>query len=228
MSETDQFLLELPEDDVPSLENFIVGENAHVVAVLRDIAQNRGPQFVYLYGPEGAGVTHLLRAVVPDAGRRAPAYRSDRRIYAVDDIDRLDDEDLSQLTSLMNDVARDPQAHLLCGGRLAPARLSLGADVKSRLLSGLTLAVAPLGAADRARVLSRQAALRGIALSADILQWMTAHLSNDMRTLTRVLNMIDYLSLKDRRQVTLPLVRQAAEAIERDALIESRARGRRF
>ena len=71
MQEPDQYLLDLPElqeRDLPTLDNFVVGANAEVVAVLREMAQGSGPKFLYLYGPQGCGLTHLLKAVNPGNG----------------------------------------------------------------------------------------------------------------------------------------------------------------
>ena len=72
--EPDQYLLDLQERDKPTLDNFVVGANGEAVSVLREVAAGCGPTFVYLYGPKGAGLTHLLRSLVPEEGFRVPMF----------------------------------------------------------------------------------------------------------------------------------------------------------
>ena len=88
--EPDQYLLDLQERDKPTLDNFVVGANGEAVSVLREVAAGCGPTFVYLYGPKGAGLTHLLRSLVPEEGFRVPMFDPKVPLYVVDDVDELD------------------------------------------------------------------------------------------------------------------------------------------
>lgn len=88
--EPDQYLLDLQERDKPTLDNFVVGANGEAVSVLREVAAGCGPTFVYLYGPKGAGLTHLLRSLVPEEGFRVPLFDPKVPLYVVDDVDELD------------------------------------------------------------------------------------------------------------------------------------------
>ena len=65
MHDSEQYLLAMPAEDTPTLDNFVVGANGQAVMVLREVARGAGPKFVYLYGPKGAGLTHLLTALRP-------------------------------------------------------------------------------------------------------------------------------------------------------------------
>ena len=68
-----QLALELASPPVPTLDNFVAGENAEVVAALRALARGEGDErFVYLWGGAGSGRTHLLHAVLREwrAARR--------------------------------------------------------------------------------------------------------------------------------------------------------------
>ena len=86
------------------------------------------------------------------------------------------------------------------------------AGVINRLLGGLCYAVEPLNEEDRIRELARQAALRGILLTPDIGQWISAHLPRDMRSLTRVMDVANQIALHAQRKVTLQVIREAARA----------------
>lgn len=71
----DQYLLDLPElqgRDRPTFENFVVGSNSEAAAALARMAADEGPKFLYLYGPRGAGLSHLLEAYLP--GTAAALY----------------------------------------------------------------------------------------------------------------------------------------------------------
>ena len=69
---------------------------------------------------------------------RVPEYDEQTLFYTVDNVERLDDEDLERLFFLMNDVRSHPQAHIVCAGTIRPADLNIREDVKTRLMWGLT------------------------------------------------------------------------------------------
>lgn len=219
MQESDQYLLDLPElqgRDLPTLDNFVVGRNAEALSVLKEMKVGRGPKFLYLHGPRGAGLTHLLSALGSgeDAGRqRVPIFDESVPLYTVDDVQDLDPGYARQLLHLQNAVYAHKDARLVCAGRLPAAQLPLPEAVRSRLAWGLSYAVHPLDETERFEELARLAALRGIRITPDIRHWMMLHLPRDMRTLTRVLDVANQLGLKGNRRVTLALVREAAEAL---------------
>lgn len=219
----DQYLLDLPElqeRDRPTFENYIPGENTEVAAMLSSMAAGFGPKFVYLHGPRGAGLSHLLEAYLPgtaDAPHPVPIYSPEVKRYAVDDVDQLDEGFARQLLQLQNAVYTDPEARLVCAGHLPPKELRLPAGVINRLLGGLCYAVTPLGEEDRFRELSRQAALRGILLTPDIEQWMSMHLPRDMRSLTRIMDVANQIALHAKRKVTLQVIREAAAMVAAEA-----------
>lgn len=220
MQEPDQYLLDLPElqeRDLPTLDNFVVGANAEVVAVLREMAQGSGPKFLYLYGPQGCGLTHLLKAVNPGNGTsqfRVPVFKAGTPLYTVDDVHDLDLGYARQLFALQNAVYADPAAKLICAGRTAPQKLKLAEAIRSRLAWGLSYAVKPLDEEERFQVLARLASLRGIRMTPDIERWMTTHLPRDMRTLTRVLDLANQLGLRGKRRVSLAVIREAADVLD--------------
>ena len=214
MNEPDQYLLDLQEREQPSLDNFVVGANAEAVGVLREVAAGCGPMFVYLHGPKGSGLTHLLRSLVPEEKLRVPAFEPNRLLYTVDDVDELDPGWCLQLLALQNAVRRTPGARLVCAGSLPAQQLSLPEVVKSRLAWGLCYAIKPLEDREQLAELKRQALSRGIEMTEDMLHWIALNLPRDMRTLTCVLDEADRLGLQKQRRVTLPLLREAVIAIE--------------
>lgn len=154
--EPDQYLLDLQERDKPTLDNFVVGANGEAVSVLREVAAGFGPTFVYLYGPKGAGLTHLLRSLVPEEGFRVPMFDPKVPLYVVDDVDELDPGWALQLLALQNAVRGTPGMHLVCAGRVPAAQLPLPEVVRSRLAWGLCYAIRPLDDEERLAVFPTQ------------------------------------------------------------------------
>lgn len=219
MQEPDQYLLDLPElqeRERPSLENFVVGDNAEAVAALRDMREGRGPKFLYLHGPVGAGLSHLLQSVDPAGGSDGlpvPFFSSDRKLYTVDDVEQLDEGFARQLFALQNAVYGDADARLVCAGHLPAAQLPLPEGVRSRLAWGLSYAVKPLSEEAAFEVLGRAAAMRGIELTPAMSAWMRTHLPRNMRALTRVFDLANQIALRTKRKVSLALIREAARVL---------------
>lgn len=207
--EPDQYLLDFQKREPPSFDNFVVGVNGEAVSVLRSVASGGGPTFLYIHGPKGTGLTHLLRSLVPHQKFRVPLFDPNVKIYVVDDVDELDPGWTLQLLTLQNAVRSASGVHLVCAGRVPPAQLPLPEVVRSRLAWGLCYAIHPLDDEERLKEVERQAEARGIDLTPDILQWMGQYLPRDMRTLICVLDESDRLALTKQRKVTLPLVREA-------------------
>lgn len=218
MNDSDQFLLDFQDRELPSLDNFIVGSNTEVVGILRELQLGMGPTFVYIHGPKGAGVTHLLKSLVPEQALKVPLLDSAVKLYTVDDVDDLDPGWCRQLLALQNSVRNTPGAHLVCGGKLPARDLNLPDVVKSRLAWGLSYAITPLSEEARMEELARQAQLRGFEMASEMQHWLAVSVARDMRTLTRVLEEVDHLGLVKKRKVTLPILREAVAILaERSA-----------
>lgn len=218
MNDSDQFLLDFQDRELPSFDNFIVGSNTEVVGILRELQLGMGPTFVYIHGPKGAGVTHLLKSLVPEQALKVPLLDSAVKLYTVDDVDDLDPGWCRQLLALQNSVRNTPGAHLVCGGKLPARDLNLPDVVKSRLAWGLSYAITPLSEEARMEELARQAQLRGFEMTSEMQHWLAVSVARDMRTLTRVLEEVDHLGLVKKRKVTLPILREAVAILaERSA-----------
>lgn len=126
MHDSEQYLLAMPAEDTPTLDNFVVGANGQAVMVLREVARGAGPKFVYLHGPKGAGLTHLLTALRPPSRFRVEPFDPAVKLYTVDDIDELDLGFSRQLRNLQNEVMRVPDARLVCAGRCPITRSPWG------------------------------------------------------------------------------------------------------
>jgi DnaA family protein len=200
-----QLALGLLTPPAQTLDNFVPGRNGEALALAREVAAGRGPQFVYFWGPPGSGRTHLLVAV---AAARAEAIGSGGApLHTADDVHVLDETGQARLFLLMDQVRADPAARLVAAGDLPPARLSLRDDVRSRLAWGLALALQPLSEEEKAGALSAQLAARGVRAAAELIPTMLSRLPRDMRTLSATLEALDSYALQQGRALTVPLLR---------------------
>ena len=202
-----QLVLDLLQPAQPTLDNFVPGRNGEALASVRAAAQGQGPQFIYLWGAEGCGRTHLLRALHPST-HGVPAFSSSQPLYTVDDVHALDALGQAQLFALINDLRGAPHTRLVVAGNAPPNQLPLREDLRTRLAWGLVYALHPLNDAEKATALAQQAKARGMPLAADTLDWLLAHLPRDMRTLAAALDALDTYALAHKRSVTVPLARQ--------------------
>ena len=171
-----------------------------------------GERFVFLWGPGGSGKSHLLRAF------SEAAAAAKREAAVADDVARLGEAEQIALFDLCNRL-RASKGALVASGAAPPAQLPLRADLRSRLASGIVLQLHPLNDADKAAALSAHAAERGIALDRELIAYLLSHFDRDMGTQLALLDALDRYSLQRKRQVTLPLLREALRS-----LAESEAR----
>lgn len=206
-----QLTLDLVNPPQPSLDNFVVGRNAEIIAALRAVAAGGGERFIYLWGEDGSGRTHLLQALGLGANARLPAFDPHRRLYLLDDIEGCTDPDQQRLFVLLNEVRSTDAARFIGAGNAAPMHLPLRDDVRTRLAWGLVYQVHALSDVEKAQALTAHAATRGLALQADVIDYLLAHMPRDMRTLVAIVDALDEYALSAKRSVTVPLARQWAQ-----------------
>ena len=200
-----QLALGLLSPPAQTLDNFVAGRNAEALALARELATGRGPQFVYFWGPPGSGRTHLLVALA--GASTQPRWPDPGSLHTADDVQQLDDAGQARLFLLMNQVRADPAARLVATGDRPPAHLPLREDVRSRLAWGLALALHPLSEQEKAAALRDQLLARGVRAAPDLIPAMLSRLPRDMRTLAAVLDALDGYALQQGRPLTVPLLR---------------------
>lgn len=217
-----QLVLDIARPPEPTLDNFVAGQNVELLAQLRELLQ-AGPRerFVYVWGPQGAGRSHLLRAFA--AARAGAVYLPQSRhaelgqglsegdAVAVDDVELLDETAQIGLFNLYNRL-REEDGMLLAAGSCAPAQLKLRPDVVTRLGWGLVYQVHPLSDTEKASALRGHAAARGFALADEVANYLLRHWRRDLPSLMAVLDALDAYSLETKRPITVPMVRELMQA----------------
>jgi DnaA family protein len=195
-----QLALKISPPPQPTLDNFVAGANAELLAQLRDFASGALPDNIfYIWGEKGSGKSHLMRAC---AG-----------LHAVDDVDKLDEASQIALFNAINE-ARQSGGKVLAAGNAPPPLLPLREDLKSRLAWGLVYHLKPLTDEERATYLRAEAGRRGMRVPDDVVGYLLTHVRRDLPTLLAILDELDRMSLELKRPVTLPLVREALKEME--------------
>ena len=215
----EQFVLDLATPEPPSFDNFVVGSNGEAVAAVRSIAAGamREPG-VLLWGPEGAGKSHLLSACARSASFGTVIHCDSPQdvptpnvgastLLIVDDIDRAGATEQGRIFTWINALAAN-DGRWLASACAPPARLGLREDLRTRVALGLVFEVAVPGDAERAQALEAYAHDRGFRLSRDVIEYVLAHARRDMPSLVRLLAALDRHSLATQRSITVPLVRE--------------------
>ncbi len=223
-----QLTLDIRPEQHPTLENFIAGANAELVARLRALAQPKAYDAVYLWGPPGSGRTHLLRAALAAAeaaGRRVVLVAGEEAgaelpcppggLLIVDDVDRLDDTAQVALFRAFNS-ARLAGLALLLSGPAAPLELKLREDLRTRIGQALVYQVKPLSDEEKAATLQSQASQRGLRVEGEVFGYMLRHTARDLPSLMAVLDALDRASLERKRPVTVPLLKEMLNKFNRD------------
>ena len=202
-------------------DNFIVGANGAALQALRALAPAAPP--VYLWGPAGSGKTHLLEAAAQawcEDGGRVGAFGPDialpwthderRTLVVLDDCHAYDHARQHAAFTLFVEAAASATP-IIAAGNVPPVDLRLRDDLRSRLGWGLVYALVPPVEADVRAALGRESARRGIALSAEVLDYLLVHFERDLTHLMALLDRLDGYALAAQRTVTVPLLRRMLE-----------------
>ncbi len=124
-----------------------------------------------------------------------------------DDVQQLDAAGQAQLFGLLIRL-RESGGALLCAGDVAPAQLSLRADVVTRLAAGVAYPLRVLADDEKAEAVTRHAAQRGFTLGREVVDHLLRRHARDLPSLIRMLEALDRYSLETKRSVTVSLVRE--------------------
>ncbi len=216
-----QLPLDLALPPAPTLDNFVAGSNLEAMMAVVSLLQPDPPErAVYLWGPAGAGKTHLLYALAGAAGLAGwrAAYLDARTaelpeslfapdIVLIDHIDTLTPAGQITLFSLYNERIVGGGGRLVTAGPVPPRQLALREDLRTRLGAGLVLQLAVLTDAEKISALQAHAASRQFDLPLDVCHYLLTRGPRDLPRLLAVLDALDEQTLIQQRLVTVPLVR---------------------
>ncbi len=226
--------LDLRPEHQQSFENFDGGINSFTVSVLKQMALGDGEPQIYLWGAQGSGKSHLLRACcdwrVRHSGEAVLVQLSSLQAPSILDSDRIMDAEfvcldeveqvagkpqLEQLLFNLINRMRASNARLVLAGELPPHQLGIALpDLLSRLSWGPVLRIDPLNdEALMARLRARAEAF-GMRLSEEVARHIIRRCPRDIAALESLIERLHQESLVERRALTVPYVSQVIARTE--------------
>jgi DnaA family protein len=217
-----QLILDILPNTQPSFDNMVVGHNAQAIETAQALEAG---QTLYLWGPDGSGRTHLLRASThARMGLYFDATTPPEHItqcatgdlampplVAVDDIHKLNVASQAACFTLYNrfkELSGGEYAfRLIVAGDRAPLNMPLREDLRTRLGSDLVERLMPLSDQDKLEALSALATEQAMPLAPDVLQWLLTYGSRDIRVLWGTIQALDRYALSNQRSITIPLLK---------------------
>lgn len=213
----------------PTLKSFFAGPNEaalqHLELWVGDKASSvtRSPVPTYLWGSEGCGKTHLLKAV-QDALREQgatvgwldasvqepPEFNEHWSAVLMDDVHLYTAvQQHAAFNWFVN--AQTQQIGVLGAGKMPPADLKLRDDLRTRLGWGHIFQLHVLSEPERRAVLRQAADARGVFLGDEVMDYMLSRFSRDLGSLMELLDLIDGYALQTKRGITIPLIKSMME-----------------
>ncbi len=228
MSRPAQIPLDLGHRPALGRDDFLVMPSNELAVEVIDRWPDWQAFAIALCGPPGSGKSHLCQvwrarsgAVEVDAaclGRyEPPELIGDAKCCVVDGVEEAlaHNPELQRRLFHLYNMMRERGGYLLVSGREAPARWPCElADLRSRLS---TLPVFELGAPDDMlieAVLVKMFADRQLKVSPEVLRYILPRMERSFAAARSLVTVIDASSLEQRRDITIPLVRDVLESGE--------------
>jgi DnaA family protein len=213
--------------DHATFDNFYVGENPQIVALLKNLVAGRGERCIYIYGANGSGLSHLLQASCQAATKlgKTAAYLPLKHaalapeileglemldVICIDDIHLVAGQRNweEHIFHLYNRLLLKPTGCLAITSQFPIKQLHWQLpDLSSRLSANVVLQMKPLADEEKVLALQVRAKLRGLQLSPEVAQYLLHRFPRDMPALFNTLEKLDYASLAAQKKLTVPFVK---------------------
>lgn len=221
-----QLPLSLALRDDCTLEGFYPGDNQEVLSMLKRMSEGQGEQFIYLWGREGVGKSHLLQGACHAAAKKFSALYIPLQTWlkehtpqdlsglerveliCIDDIHLAEQGEWQEALFYLYNRLRTLNHRLIVAAEVAPKLLNLSlADLKSRLAWGITYPLHPLDDEALICALSLRAKQRGLELSHEVGVFLLRRYARSMPQLYALLDNLDKASLAAQRRLTIPFIK---------------------
>jgi DnaA family protein len=227
-----QVALDFRVHPMANFENFIEGPNTQLVHDLKDwvsaLKSTSFPTCFYLWGARGSGKSHLLQACADRASALGMAvkhfdpqepqqpFHGGCKLMVMDDVQDYDEPAQAMCFNWFVNAslpADGVQRGILVSATLPPTDLMIREDLRTRFASGWVSAIDVLDESQRKAVLIQQAALRGLQLRDEVLEFMMSRFSRDLTNLVGWLDQLDGFALQAKRPITIPLIKDMLNEI---------------
>ena len=191
----EQLLLNIELPVQKTFDNFIVGNNKECLDSLKQfILPNNDIFFIYLWGEEGSGKSHIAEAIKKN------------NISIIEDIDQANEIEQIKIFNLYNEH-KSSKRKLLVTGNNNPKKMMLRDDLSSRLSWGLVYKLNLLQDTEKKLALNQYSKDKGINLKNEIIEYLLRHFKRDLPSLLATIDALDRWSLKTKRPITIPLLK---------------------
>jgi DnaA family protein len=223
-----QIPLHLNPQDLYQFDNFYFIQ-AELKQALLEFEQELDVNFIYLWGKQGSGKSHLLLAATAQYSKRAlylplaelVETASPEILQSVEHLDLLCIDELEAIV----DRIEWQEAFFHCFNRLQysgcklliaaqhnPLTIDFSlADLRSRMATALIYQLESLDDDGKKQALVIQAKIRGLDLPDDVVFYLLRNHSRDIKVLMTLLQRLDKASMVSKRRLTIPFVRQVVE-----------------
>lgn len=227
----EQLALNVYLNDDATFDNFFVlpdSPNCQVLEAVKALVTTGENRFVYIWGNEGAGISHLLQAACHQASEMnlVSQYLPLEELagYAphelLDGLEQLDLVCLDGIHHVMGQIGwdeamfhlynrlRDRQCRMLVSANCAPNKLdSQLPDLSSRMGWGVVYRLQLLNDEEKKQALITRAKARGLEMGEEVAQYILQRSPRDMDELFLKLDRLDRQSMSEQRKLTLPFVK---------------------
>jgi DnaA family protein len=202
------------------LNEFIWGENMVLKHHLEHILESTDYKFVYIWGPQGSGKSHLLQTVcsqydknlasiyVPLSLRDSLSPQSLENleyqdIVCIDDIQMISQKPLWEeaVFHLFNRIRDKKNTLLIIAGSHPPQLLGLALpDLCSRLQWGLTWYLKEPSDECKIEIIMKSAEKKGFVINESVAQYLLSHYDRNLNKLMCILEQVDKASLEAQRK----------------------------
>jgi len=211
--------------DDATFASFYPAGNMQVFNAVLHLVRGYGENFIYLWGAEGSGRSHLLQAschAAPEFQQTAVYLPMDFpnvhmfsgleniSLICMDDIENIagNKELEEQLFHLFNRV-RANNKRLIVTSSMPPSQLPIVLpDLRSRLTWGVTYQITPLEDDAKLAALRLRAQSRGLDLEDQVGKFLLRRCPRNMGQLFSTLEELDQASLAQQRRLTIPFVKE--------------------
>jgi DnaA family protein len=211
-------------DPQPLFNNFVPLKNELLVHSLSNFSR----QFTHIAGTSNSGKTHLLKAWVHLAkSNKFSATYIDMKVaktsvspskllqydyIAIDNIDLLTSRQQISLFDLYNKIKQNSLSNMLLTSSCATLdKLSLRADLITRLQAGLDLNLKVLDDEEILQALNHIANTEGIGIGNDGLKFLITHYNRNVGQLVIAVRNIADMAVTEKRNITIPLIKKTLE-----------------
>ena len=227
----DQLPLNFQLRDDATFSSFYPSENEEALYAVQQCANAKGDNFIFLWGQEGVGKSHLLQAACQHSSEKGnPSVYiplqdksefslsllkdfEEIPLVCIDDIDSIANLPLWEeaLFHFFNRI-RAQNGYLIISANTSPKELKINLpDLKSRLTWGVVYQLHRLQDDDKIHALQLRAHQRGLHLNKTVGQFLLSRCSRNMAELFNTLEILDRASLAEQRRLTVPFVKHVLE-----------------